>query len=273
MQSATGKFNPPPASLAPVLQSHFAAPQLLAALQSLGSAQLPPLRSPGSERCTAFDWKTLGTRPDLLAAECSRPNLHLPTTPETFWTLGSRENAIPGLSKPLKPPFPKGHTYIQKEPIAIVQKCRNEGAIHKFTMTTPPEDSVWRKSCKYTGCLTGILIMAYYNPLIIWQYNPLHALNNHAFFHCSIVSLPSSSSLLSSTPSYWFPTASLRPRLLQGSHKSRPYDKHGGVVFTIPSFFQEELVVRWPHLRLNHDWRESTPVQVPPTKINHLKDW
>ena len=145
----------------------------------------------------------------------------------------------PWTLKPLKPFFPKRHTYIQKEPIAIVQKCRNEGAIHKFTMTTPPEDSVWRKNCKYTGCSTGILIMAYYNPLIIWQYNPLYALNNHAFFHCSIVSLPSSSSLLSSTISYWFWTASQRPRLLQGSHKSRPYDKHGGVVNDSTRFFKK----------------------------------
>ena len=37
------------------------------------------------------------------------------------------------------------------------------------------------------GCLTGILIMVYYNPHIIWQYNPLYTLNNHqAFFHCSL---------------------------------------------------------------------------------------
>ena len=219
-------------------------------------------------------WLKNSWNPTWLASSRVQPPKFAPANDsETFWTLGSRENAIPGLSKPLKPPFPKEHTYIQKEPIAIVQKCRNEGAIHKFTMTTPPEDSVWRKSCKYTGCLTGILIMAYYNPLIIWQYNPLYALNNHVFFHCSIVSLPSSSSSLSSTPSYWFWTASQRPRLLlQGSHKSRPYDKHGGVV-NDSSVFSRRTCREVTHLRLNHDWRESTPVQVPPTKINHLKDW
>ena len=30
-----------------------------------------------------------------------------------------------------------------------------------------------------TGCLTGILIVAYYNPHITGRYNPLYTLNNH----------------------------------------------------------------------------------------------
>ena len=34
----------------------------------------------------------------------------------------------------------------------------------------------------YTGCLIGILIMVYYNPYIIGQYNPLYNLNNQGFF-------------------------------------------------------------------------------------------
>ena len=40
----------------------------------------------------------------------------------------------------------------------------------------------------YTGCLIGILIMAYYNPYITGYFNPLYNPTSQGFFHCSIVS-------------------------------------------------------------------------------------
>ena len=39
----------------------------------------------------------------------------------------------------------------------------------------------------YTGCLTGLLIMAYSNPHITGSYNSLYTLNNEGFFHGSLV--------------------------------------------------------------------------------------
>ena len=158
MQSATGKFNPPPASLAPVSSKPFRSTAAFSSFAVVGFGSIATTEKPCPWKVHSL-WLKNSWNPTWLASSRVQPPKFAPANDsETFWTLGSRENAIPGLSKPLKPPFPKEHTYIQKEPIAIVQKCRNEGAIHKFTMTTPPEDSVWRKSCKYTGCLTGILI-------------------------------------------------------------------------------------------------------------------
>ena len=37
----------------------------------------------------------------------------------------------------------------------------------------------------YTGWLIGILILAYYNPHIVGQYNPLYQTTNQGFQHCS----------------------------------------------------------------------------------------
>ena len=52
----------------------------------------------------------------------------------------------------------------------------------------------------YTGCLTGILVMAHYNPHVTVQYNRLYTLNNLLFFHAHLDSTVFLLSLSSTPP-------------------------------------------------------------------------
>ena len=57
-------------------------------------------------------------------------------------------------------------------------KITRESGSHLSHEKNPP-------TFHYTGCLIGILILAYYNPYITGYYNPLYNPTNQGFFHGS----------------------------------------------------------------------------------------
>ena len=95
--------------------------------------------------------------------------------------------------------------------------------LHEPPKKTPP-------TFHYTGCLIGILIIAYYNPYITGQHNPLYTLTNHGIFRGSHASQVYHSKYHSQTSSEFEDTTNFNllqsPKAMHGTNGIVTYIYH-----------------------------------------------